>query len=152
MQSLIRKIGWFGIVLNFIVVALYFNTLPDEIPRHFNAAGEPDAYGTKYTLFLLPTIGLLLYMFINSLSYKPQIFNYAVKITEENKDTQYDIAVNMVLLLNLTISLLFLYINISMIMIGMGKWKNLGNWFMPVLLIVIFGNIGWSIYQSKKNT
>jgi len=36
-----------------------FPALPDRLPLHFNAAGQPDRVGPRQGLFLLPLIGLL---------------------------------------------------------------------------------------------
>ncbi len=48
----------------FILSAIAFPNLPEQIPIHFNAQGIPDGYGSPLTVFLIPAIML----FINVLA------------------------------------------------------------------------------------
>ncbi len=50
------------------LAALFF--LPERVPLHWNAAGEVDRFGSKYTLLLLPLLQLLL---VGFLSYWPKL-------------------------------------------------------------------------------
>ena len=70
---------------------LNFNKLPKIIPIHFGFDGVPDNFGSKYFIFLLPILALLLYFF---LGYNvKEINNYPVEITKENKDAQLVIGI-----------------------------------------------------------
>jgi len=70
---------------------LNFNKLPKIIPIHFGFDGMPDNFGSKYFIFLLPILALLLYFF---LGYNvKEINNYPVEITKENKDAQLVIGI-----------------------------------------------------------
>jgi uncharacterized membrane protein len=40
-------------------LAFRFPVLPESVPLHFDAAGQPDRIGPRQGLFLLPLIGLL---------------------------------------------------------------------------------------------
>ena len=51
-----------GLLLNlalFGFLCYRFPALPERLPLHFNAAGQPDRIGPRQGLFLLPLIGLL---------------------------------------------------------------------------------------------
>jgi uncharacterized membrane protein len=52
------------IVLPFGYAYYLFPSLPYKIPTHFNASGEPDAWGHKSSIFLLPTIMGLTSVFV----------------------------------------------------------------------------------------
>jgi uncharacterized membrane protein len=42
------------------IIALYnFSSLPNKIPIHFNYWGEPDVWGSKETIFMMPLIAVL---------------------------------------------------------------------------------------------
>jgi uncharacterized membrane protein len=41
--------------------AIAFPFLPDQIPLHFNISGEVTRYGSKYTIFLIALIPVLIY-------------------------------------------------------------------------------------------
>ena len=48
------------IVLGFIGTAVFLVFAPDTVAAHFNAAGEPDRYGSKYEALLLPAVSALM--------------------------------------------------------------------------------------------
>jgi uncharacterized membrane protein len=49
----------------FIASALLWDTMPDIVPTHFNAAGEADDFGPKWiNAFLLPGIAVITYLFL----------------------------------------------------------------------------------------
>ena len=45
------------VIAAWLLPLLYWAGLPESIPIHFNARGEVDGMGSKYTLFLIPAIG-----------------------------------------------------------------------------------------------
>ena len=54
--------------LPFLYAAYLYPSLAGEIPTHFNASGEADAWGTKNSIFMMPIImgasSLLIYFFL----------------------------------------------------------------------------------------
>lgn len=47
------------LIIPFVLIALYWNAVPDTIPIHYNIHMEPDRWAPKATgLFMLPCIGL----------------------------------------------------------------------------------------------
>lgn len=50
------------IVVSFLVVFYGILTLPPTIPIHFDMNGNPDSYGSKFTLLILPIVALLTYL------------------------------------------------------------------------------------------
>ena len=146
----VEVLGRMGVILLLAIPLFYYSDLPDTIPTHFNATGEPDQYGSKAVVWLLPVIGLVTYLGLLWLNKYPHIFNYMGKITEENAYRQYQIATRMVRAMNAIIVWAFAYLTYFMIQIGLGKADGLGPYFIPVFLIVLFGTIGYYIYQSIK--
>jgi uncharacterized membrane protein len=54
-----KKTLWFCIavfVFELIIAAIVYPTLPDTIPMHYNFSGEADAFGGRWTIFLIPMI------------------------------------------------------------------------------------------------
>ena len=56
-------------LVNLLIILLIFATtlvamlyLPDEVPVHFGANGQPDRTGSKYELFILPASALLIWI------------------------------------------------------------------------------------------
>lgn len=52
------------LVLPFLVISYYWDTLPEKIPVHWNEKGEVDRYGDKVEVFLLPIISIFTYLFV----------------------------------------------------------------------------------------
>jgi uncharacterized membrane protein len=69
-------------VLSVLLMAILFgyifyiwNDLPEKVPTHFKATGRVDGWSGKGSLWMLPIIGLLLFMILSSLERFPHIFN-----------------------------------------------------------------------------
>jgi uncharacterized membrane protein len=78
-----------GILFTFIPLALWWPSIPDIIPTHFGLNGQPDAYGSKATLFIFPAVSLAVTILLQTLCRFPWVFNYPVRITQQNATRQY---------------------------------------------------------------
>ncbi len=110
--------------------------IPDQIPAHFNAAGEVDRMGGKSTILMLPILSWILFGMVSLIEMFPQAWNTGVKVTEQNKNRVYKISRSMLLLAKLIVVIDFTFMAVYM---AMGK--ALPVWFMPVFLSVTFGSI-----------
>lgn len=128
------------VAASFAIAIYYFPLLPEKIPTHFNGKGEPDDWGSKKMVFLLPVITAALYatlMFV--LKFIPiQYWNMPVKITPENAAFQYSLARNMIRVLNVLIAACFCYLNYNTIQVALKKASTLNNLFVVFFL----GGIG----------
>ncbi len=121
-----------------IILPIYFyNQLPDTIPTHFNALGEPDSYGSKNTIWILPVIGLILYVGLTILNKYPHVFNYPVEVTESNAGKLYQTATRVIRILKLIITSIFVYLCYGTINSGINDANGLGTWFLPVFIVII---------------
>lgn len=145
---------WIGVLASIalIVLPLYlYADLPEKVPRHFGADGTPDAWGSRNYVFMMPFIGLILFVGMFFLSKVPHIYNYTVTITEENAPLQYKRSSRMIRMLNTAIILAFLYIEITTLRTALGKAEGLGSWFLPLFMVAMFGiPIGSLIGGYKK--
>lgn len=132
------------------VSILYYPSLADEIPIHFDYKGEVDSYANKKTIFLLPLIGTMIVGFLTLVSKNPETFNYSVEITEENAERQYGNALLMMKTMRLVILFVFMLIEWEVIQIGLGKNEGLGAWFLPFFLAIIFIPIIFFAIRAKK--
>lgn len=113
LDVVLQLTGWLllGVLL---ITALYFYlSLPDVVATHFNLKGEADAHGSKISLLLLPVFPILATIGMNWLIRYPYLFNYPVKITEENALRQYTLAIRLIRWLIVVINLLFFLILLS---------------------------------------
>ena len=88
-----------------------WSKIPEEIPTHYNFAGEADAFGSKSSILIPSFIEALLYGLLIFVGHFPDIWNVPVKITAENKDWVYENIKSLLSTMNFLIVLLYFYIN-----------------------------------------
>jgi len=150
-----RKIilfGWLLVVLNFILVFVFYFQLPDNIPTHFNLKGEADGYGSKSTLWLLPVINLSTYLLMSTIvtKMKPWKYNYPIKVTERNAPKLYAMCIEMMVWLNFGMALLFLVISVEIILKAIEHEAfGLGWTFIPLVAVITLLPF-WYIFNMFK--
>ncbi len=90
-----KVIELFGVIGLIILIALpifYYNSLPETVPQHYGVSGEPDGFGGKENIWILPIIGIFIYAGLAILNKFPNILNYPKNITAESAVRQYRIA------------------------------------------------------------
>ena len=143
-------IGIIGLILLIGLPLYYFDKLPETIPRHFGANGEPDGFSGKGIIWTLPIIGVIMYVGMFWLIKYPHIFNYPQQVTKANAERLYTIGTRMIRTLNSIITCIFSYITYSTIETALGNQNGLGTWFTPVFIILMFGLTGYFLYQSMS--
>ncbi|HET8809044.1 MAG TPA: DUF1648 domain-containing protein [Flavobacteriaceae bacterium] len=143
-------VAWASLIFLWFWTFWNYTNLPETIPTHFNASGEPDAYGSKNTIFTLPIIASLLFLLLSVISRFPYKYNYPIKITSENATAQYANTARMMRVLKLSIMLVFLLINILTIRTATGEAEGLGWWFMLVVLGLIVGPMVYFLNRSYR--
>ena len=61
-QKVLDGLALAVLLLQFLLPLLFWSRLPDPMPTHYNAAGEIDGWGSRWTLFV--TAGFSLFMCI----------------------------------------------------------------------------------------
>ncbi len=117
-----------------LLPVLMFQSLPETIPTHYNLKGEIDDWGSKTTIFILPAIGLVLFIGLTVLNKYPHIFNYPSEITEENALQQYSMATRWIRIIKLIVVLLFFAIEWQIC--NAAENSKLPVWFLPVAIVI----------------
>ena len=150
------------IIIEFISVTLLilmwsycitnFNELPDTIATHFNAAGEPDGFGSKHTVWIIPIIATVMYIGLFILNKYPHIHNYMVNITEENALKNYKFSTRVTRIVNFLCVVLMAYITYIIVESAFGRPFNFATWFVPVVIVFSIAlPIVLIIYMKKMN-
>ena len=140
------------LILLIVFAIMSYSDLPETIPSHFNANGEVDGYSNKSLLWLLPGLGLILFIGLYILNKFPHTHNYMVNITEENALKNYRLSTRVVRFTNLFIMLIFGLITYSIIESAKGNNSNMDGWILPLVIgISIILPITILIYQKKIN-
>ncbi|MBY6037248.1 DUF1648 domain-containing protein [Fictibacillus nanhaiensis] len=128
---------------------LQWMSIPETVPIHFNAAGEPDEWGNKNNLWILLVIGSLMWILLSILEKFPHVYNYLF-LTEENVERQYKNARLMLNVIKNEILIFFTYMSWVSTRVAMGDADGIGLWILPALIIVITGSIVFFIVRSIK--
>lgn len=146
----IELIGILGLFILIGLPTIYFGKLPDIIPVHFGFNGQPDGFGSKDAIWMMPILGTLMYLGISWLNKRPHIFNYPQKVTEDNAERLYKTATRMTRTLNAIIACIFAYITFVIIQTAFGNQNGLGTMFIIIFLILILGGTGYFSYKMKQ--
>lgn len=134
----------------FLIVAAGWRALPERVPIHFGFDGKADAWGNRSSSLLLPLLAVLLYGFLTALSRFPHAFNYPVPITPENAETQYRLAVRLLLVLKTALIAVFFAIYIGVSTTAAGVQRGLSSWFLPVALFCLVCPIGVYLFAASR--
>ena len=136
-------------LLSLVGVAVYlilaWKTIPDQIPGHYNAAGEIDRWGDKSELILLPIVSWLMYGLITLVERFPQVWNTGVRITEENRTEVYRLLKSLIAVVKMFVLLMFG----SLTVISSLGW-NLPVWYVLGFLALLFGTIAYFIVRLTR--
>ena len=101
----IRLVSLLLIIGMFLNIILFWRTIPNQIPGHYNSAGEVDRWGSKGELFLIPILTFFMFVGVSVLEKHPSVWNTGVAITSRNKDSVYRYIKNMIAVLKLIMPL-----------------------------------------------
>ena len=126
-------------------LALSWNDLPDQIPMHYDFAGNVDKYGSKASALFLPILAVVMYIIITVTERFPKSWNTGVEVNERNMEFIYNELKDMGVTLKLMTTLLFAAISYFVF-----TSTTLPIWFMPVFMVAIFAPIiKYGIATSK---
>ncbi|MFJ7408335.1 MULTISPECIES: DUF1648 domain-containing protein [unclassified Lysinibacillus] len=134
-EKFLDIIGGGLFIVSIIFIISQWSTLPEEIPAHFNGAGEVDRWGSKIEVFILPGIGIFLWIFLGLLEKVPYMHNYPSRLNESNVEAFYLNSRKLCNEIKNFCLILFAVISCEIVLVALGKVDGLGWWFLPVVLI-----------------
>ena len=145
----LEKAALLLLLITIVLTAVYYGRLPETIPIHYNTSGDPDGFGQKTTLLVISGISLLLFGGLHYLGRFPESFNYPVKITSENAETQYRAGLRLLRIVQLACMGLFAYITFGTIQTALGHWNGIGRGIFWSITLGVGALIWYSIHQSR---
>jgi uncharacterized membrane protein len=115
---------------------LFYSRLPEQIPTHFNAAGEADGFGSRQGIFALPAVATIIYIGMTLINRFPHLYNYPMQVTVENAARLYASATRLIRVLKLSVVIIFGSIVFLTYRSALTEAKGLGSWFLPLVLAV----------------
>jgi len=136
-------IGLLGLLAWISYWAIYGpNPLPQRIPTHFTADGQPNAWGPPSSLWLLPIVAAGVYLLISVVSLFPASFNFPVRATPVNRARLEALTLQMMSWIKVELVCLFLFIQWSIIQSVRGGRAALPPVMVPLFLVVVFATVG----------
>ena len=133
-----RVWNWVGggiFLVSILYIVVVWGKIPEEVPGHFNGAGEVDRWGSKFELFILPFIGVFLWIVMGLIEKVPHMHNYPARLNESNVEAFYLNSRKLLNELKNFCLLLFAIISIQTVRIALGEAQSLGWWFLPIVII-----------------
>lgn len=129
-----------------IFVLISWNSLPEQIPSHYDFKGQVDAYGGRGSLIFAVVMGWVLVLSMIVISRFPSIWNTGIERIPANAAVVNRIIKDMLNVLEVGMAILFSYM---LIVPAMGI--AMGLWFMPAFLTSIFGTIIVTVVRLIRN-
>ena len=123
---------YFGSIIFLIFV---WGRLPEEVPGHYNALGEVDRWGSKWELLILPGVGAIIIILMQTIEKFPEVHNYPNRLNESNVKQFYLHSRKLVNQLKNICLLIFALILFESVSIALGWGSGFGLWFLPIIII-----------------
>ena len=128
-----------------VYLILFWHTFPEQIPGHYNAAGEVDRWGDKSELIVLPIVSWVLYGLITLIERFPQAWNTGVRVTSENRTAVYRLLKSLIAVVKMSMLLMFASLTVIS-----SLSLSLPVWYMLAFLVVLFGAIAYFIVRLSR--
>lgn len=142
-QIILEIIGAIIMIGLFVFVGIKYQALPDQIPKHFNASGQIDAWGSKASIWSLPGVGAFLYILLTVITFFPSTWNFpTTKMTEKNKIPLYQLMKTFLIITKIELLASFAYITLFTI-----KGTSMSSMFIFVLFaaLILTGLFFWEL-------
>ena len=114
-------------------ILIIWRRLPEQIPTHYNAAGEIDGYGGRGTLLIMPLIGLVGDLAMALVGRFPRSWNTGARVTVLNRTRVYRLVRDLIADLRLSMALLFGGFGLYLASLP----EHFSGWVMAVLALLI---------------
>ena len=138
------------IIATWVYVWVALKDLPDRIPVHFDITGQPDRFGSKYELLIMPGIGTFIAIVLQLVTLCPQSYNLPkIQITADNGARIYTYARILMRVMSVLISGFFVFVLVTWIN-AVKKEKSLDMGIVLGCSAVFIFLIGTSICVFTK--
>ena len=135
LEKIVSLLCLIGVVVYLI---LSWNTIPDKIAAHYNAAGEVNRWGNKSELIVLPIISWLMFGLITLIERFPSIWNTGVRITDDNRTEVYRLLKNLIAVVKMFVLLMF-----GSLTVISSLSLSLPVWYILAFIGLLFGAIAY---------
>ena len=128
------------ILISVILIAVYYNQLPEKLPIYFNwPSKNENGFGEKDLLWISPIICTAITIVFYKLNQYPWIFNYPIEINEKNAEYHYTMATRVFRTLAFLVGLMGLVLTLTSILYGLGYNTEYINYLLPLFPVLLIG-------------
>lgn len=149
-DNFLEILGWILVIAIWLFTIIKYASLPALIPIHYNSLGQVDGYGDKSSILTFPIISTIFFILFTILNKFPYIFNYPTEIKTGNALSLYTNATRMLRSVKLIIVFIFGLIEFKTIQNIENKTEDLGIWFLPLTLTLLFAPTIYYIIKSNN--
>lgn len=121
------------VIIGWAMTYLAYTNLPESVPVHYGIDGTVDRYGSKDSIIWLSSLNTVIVAGLSILSLYPHKFNFPVKITTDNAQTEYSKARMLIISIKFLIAAMFVYITNTVIEGARNHGTGLG-WGFAVMI------------------
>ncbi|WP_246943627.1 DUF1648 domain-containing protein [Bacillus pinisoli] len=128
-------IGYFSFIGSIVLLVTVWHQLPEQVPAHYNGAGEVDRWGSKWELLILPGIGMFMLLLMQTLEAFPETHNYPSRFNPSNARQFYLQSRKVLNQVKNICLLLFSIILLESISGALGWGLGLSKFFLPLTIL-----------------
>ena len=149
MRVLRETLAALGVLFAVGVAAVHYGALPQRVPVHFDARGAVNGWGDKSSLWMVAGVACALYAGMTLLGLLPaSMIN--VPVSPERRAAAVPMAMEMVGWLKAEMVWIFAWLCAAMVRMGQGRGNGLSIWFLPVVLVVVFGTVALYLWRMRS--
>lgn len=139
-----------GLLVTVLLAVYTFAFVQGPVPTHFNAAGEPDAFGSKGVLLLLLIPAVSATALFAGLRGVPHTFNYPVPITPENAERQYRLGRELLASVGAGLAWTMAAVALSIAGTAAGWFPEPGPLLLLFIVTATMGPVASGLYRSYR--
>ena len=136
-----------------VFLFFYWKHIPERVPLHWNSAGIIDDYSDagSYTMLVIMMyfffVGHMITKLIPIFDLKENLFGKELvhKVSKETEIEAINVLFGMLWTCDLLVQMIFAYIILCGVFL-----KNLGIWFMPLIMILLIADFVWFFIRMRK--
>lgn len=129
---------------------LHWKDLPAEVPMHFGISGEPDGWGSKSGMLLLPLTAVGLYTLLTLSSRYQRLINIPMAIDRDSPEVQRLLR-GLSTTLKVVVLWVLAYLEWAGIETALGRAAGLGKLFLPIAMLALFSPLGLYLYKLRAH-
>jgi len=155
------------VILTFYIALSNYSLLPDTIPSHFDASGNPDELSGKGTIWVLPIISAVFFLLFTFIYFllavvddPRQFINLPVRkstmeaMSEEQVEKLRVFVTRSLFVLKIISMGFFVYMTWQTVEVAQGRASDIGTapWLFGGVITVICGYVVWKSYRIVKTS